>query len=374
MPRRRAKRTKKHRRPKPEPESRVEVNATGRIRRRLLFVTAAASCSFVIALVAAEAVIRVAGLAPQLPAQYQDFIEDRHLPFRKQPNWTRTGVSASGEFEFEYKTNSQGFRDGEHSVTKPPNVFRILAVGDSFTWGAGAKYEETYLARLEHLLNLRESSTRVEIIKAGIPRFYPTVEKMLLEHWGLKYKPDLVLAALLPNDVTDTALGIDALRPVHKGGYLVSKRSERLGGFGMWCFIPSHVARLALNAYLEATDEPSVKIKPSDLMREDYRRACNELFQAVRDMRRMSAQHGAEFAVIHIPQANLSPNAGTQLRREFEPSGIHYLDVQPALRAARKKSGKGLYWPRDGHCTPKGYAVIADSLFAQLTSRGLVPD
>ena len=67
-----------------------------------------------------------------------------------------------------------GFRDEEHTIEKAPNTFRILALGDSFTYGYGARYEDTYLVVLEKLLNQRrQTPANFEIIKMGIPEVFP---------------------------------------------------------------------------------------------------------------------------------------------------------------------------------------------------------
>jgi hypothetical protein len=91
-------------------------------------------------------------------------------------------ASASNEFVFEVRHSSWGARDVEHPTAKPPGVFRILGLGDSFTYGVGAAFEDTYLAMLENLLDARPGNhPRVEIIKAGIPRFFTEPERLLLQ-------------------------------------------------------------------------------------------------------------------------------------------------------------------------------------------------
>jgi len=71
------------------------------------------------------------------------------LPYLPRPLSVSSGRSSTDEYDFEYRHNSVGFRDGEHAQEKADGVFRILGLGDSFTYGVAAKLEETYLYLLE---------------------------------------------------------------------------------------------------------------------------------------------------------------------------------------------------------------------------------
>ena len=73
----------------------------------------------------------------------------------------------------------------EHAYAKDESVFRILGLGDSFTYGVGADFEQTYLYLLEKMFNERAGKhPSVEIIKAGIPRYYSEPELILLNEYG----------------------------------------------------------------------------------------------------------------------------------------------------------------------------------------------
>jgi hypothetical protein len=104
-----------------------------------------------------------------------------------------------------YAINSDGFRDDDrYSRKKPPDTFRIMAVGDSYTFGAGVELEDTYSKKLEKLLNERHPSPLYryyEVINAGIPGANTAMEVDFLREWGLKYNPDLVLVAFVLNDL-----------------------------------------------------------------------------------------------------------------------------------------------------------------------------
>src|SRR5438034_5633900 len=54
----------------------------------------------------------------------------------------------------------------------PPSVFRILVLGASQTWGAGARRDaDTWVRQLEKLLNDSSRGRRVECVNAGVSGF-----------------------------------------------------------------------------------------------------------------------------------------------------------------------------------------------------------
>ncbi len=99
----------------------------------------------------------------------------------------------------EFKTNSLGLRDREYAIPKPPSVFRILMLGDSFTEGGGLPIEATVPKQLESQLN-RRCGPVFEVINAGVASYSPILEYLLLKTVGLALHPDLVV---LEFDMTD---------------------------------------------------------------------------------------------------------------------------------------------------------------------------
>jgi hypothetical protein len=345
-------------------------------RIRTCFKLVAVGFSVVLCSVILEGVIRTFRLAPPLPEQYRDFVRDPHLPFMPKPNMVRRGTSGSREFDFEFRHNSQGLRDEEHTIAKPDDVFRILALGDSFTWGVGADYEETFLYRLERRLNQRgPGHKRVEIIKAGVARFFPKIERLLLEHYGIEYDPDLVLVAFTYSDLKDTVRGLDTLRPTSKEGFLITQRGERIGTFGTWLFIHSHAARVGLNAYFSLTDVPSTgSQRHRDTSHAEREEAWAKIEREYDRMYDIAHKRGADLVVVNIPRLDLEDRPSEYLSDMIDRKPYHFIDVLPDMAdAVRAKPERLFYWPIDHHCTPDGYAVIADTLFREFTRRKLVP-
>ncbi len=102
------------------------------------------------------------------------------------------------EFSNLISTNSYGFRSGEITQEKPKDVFRILMLSDSMTFGWGVEDNQTFSAITQERLNSWAKqaglTTKFEVINAGF-----TAGKSLdtyyvyLKEEGLKFNPDLIV-------------------------------------------------------------------------------------------------------------------------------------------------------------------------------------
>ena len=319
-----------------------------------------------------EVAVRSLKLAPPMPVAF-NFVADPVLPFKPQP--FSKGISVTREFEYEYSHNSMGFRDVEHATVKQPGEFRILALGDSFTYGAGVSFNETYLSRLEQLLNSRKLHPKVEIIKAGVSRYYPEPERVLLEHYGLKYSPDLIIVGFVPNDVLDANQGLDSIK-IGQSGYLVTREGQNKPRIFTLFYTYSHVFRILFNKYNAMTNkEPPIKwdevYRPNGVFEKDWRSIEVEYEK----MLQLAESAQARLIIVHIPQQgpwdDTKSYPATRLSEWSSAHGAQFIDTLPAMKLADPQ--KSLYYAQDGHCRAAGYEVIAETVYRELTTRGLVP-
>jgi lysophospholipase L1-like esterase len=321
-----------------------------------------------------EAAVRLRGLAPCPSPRDTLFMPDSILPYRLRPSVTIVGRSDSDEFDFRYQHNRLGFRGPEISREKPPNVFRIVALGDSFTYGLGVDYENTFAHRLELLFNAREGNhLHIEVINAGIPRFYPEAERRLLEHYVLNLAPNLVLVIFVPNDVIDTHDGNDAVG-VSECGYLITRDAVRtIAALPLpmrWLFRQSHLTRWLLARVVKARRGEKRRHVWSDVYVENgfHEPAWREVERQYAAMVTLAHEHGTLIAFAHLPQREpLNETAvypGTRLARFCTERGVPFIDLLVAMRTTQRE--RVLYWPRDGHPNAEGTRVIAGELFARL--------
>jgi lysophospholipase L1-like esterase len=98
----------------------------------------------------------------------------------------------------QFDTNSKGLRDREFTYEKPPGKLRIMMLGDSFTVGWGAKFDETFPKRIERMY--ADRGLQAEVINTGVGNYntIQEVEYYLAE--GHKYNPDVVVLNFTFND------------------------------------------------------------------------------------------------------------------------------------------------------------------------------
>lgn len=101
------------------------------------------------------------------------------------------------------KINSDGFRDREFSLEKPSNTFRIIMLGDSFTFGWGVELNDSLPKQLESILNSRQAKIDYEVLNFGASSQNTFGEVDLFKDKGLKYNPDLVIVCFELSDIED---------------------------------------------------------------------------------------------------------------------------------------------------------------------------
>ncbi len=364
------------------------------------------------------------GLRFRSPGEHRSMTADPVMHHRLKPN-LRARVAGT-----EFNTNSLGLRDREIARPKPPSVFRLLLLGDSFTEGGGLSIEMTVAKRVEAALNGHGCRTTVEVVNAGVASYSPILEYLQLKHVGLALQPDLVVLNFDMTDVHDdwvrTAMArLDAdglpvsvpserrpeaallIPPVRKPAFFrfldpieraVNRlalyqefRWSRLGEsiLGPLRLTPERMAELGLEGDpqydLEAItrDHDSPKLRDAWRSTERYIAATNRLARA----------HGAAFALVVYPHAQqVAADASPEGRRRHGLGPGLYGSTRPfdileelgrregfpvinllALFRDRERPNDPLFRAEDIHHTRAGARVFAEGVVDGLDRLALVP-
>jgi lysophospholipase L1-like esterase len=127
--------------------------------------------------------------------------QERHL-LRLPPNLSYRHRST--EFDYVFRSNSQGLRGPEISVERPPGTLRVAVLGDSFVAGYGVRDQDTLTHRLAELLDINEATRAVQVINLGRVGASTVRELDVYQLRGRKYRPDVVvLMYCLHNDLAE---------------------------------------------------------------------------------------------------------------------------------------------------------------------------
>ena len=97
--------------------------------------------------------------------------------------------------------NELGYRQPPFAANRTPDVFRIVCVGDSFTFGMGVRQEKSWPARLGTRLAPPPGYSRVEVINAGVPGYNLKQYCRAVATQALDLQPDLILMGIVENDL-----------------------------------------------------------------------------------------------------------------------------------------------------------------------------
>lgn len=297
------------------------------------------------------------------------------------------------EFSIVVEHNSLGYRSPEISREKPPGRFRILALGDSMTYGIGVENDETFCAVLGQL------DPRLEVINAGANGYGTSQELLVLREEGLGLRPDLVLVAFFWNDLGDSYTREFPAFSFEDGELVYPKplsdaklaRAEALPRKRPVQYALRHSYayrflsdRIKIVRYA-AKDALGVAVEEADVPEEERRAAWDLEFALLREIDRLGRGIGAETLIVIIPdqvQVESDVRVVGLLAEEYEiqaklldfakRSGIPALDLLQTLRSAYELEGVPLYYRYDRHMKAHAHAITARAIYAEIERLGLL--
>lgn len=292
---------------------------------------------------------------------------------------------------WDYQIAASRIRGPRKTGPKPAGMFRVIALGDSFTWGIEAGEDEHFPHYLEKIL---QGQRAAEVFNMGVGSY--GIDQMLLkyERHGQGLRPDVVVLGIFPHDYDRTRLSFYSYsKPIFRrdgktGPYALenvpvppprevyASLANSLDGTGSYAyvFLKNRVRKLfssfpGSNGYYAETDR---------LVEYLLARLKGELDKT-----------GTKLLVVHIPRGNAFENGDSLLRARSEPQTAHlrglyeklnlpHVDLLDALPAKHKSAViyKEFYTHRPdgsiGHFTPRGNAEVAKIIAEALKAKGML--
>jgi hypothetical protein len=327
-------------------------------------------------------------IAPNL---VRSFKESPWYIFTMKPNYD--GFSHAEGFLYRYKTNSQGYRDDEISLGK--DVIRILALGDSFTFGWGVDRPHTYPDVLESLLNRDDElkanfpGKRFDVINAGFHAGnYPPSYYLYLKHEGFALRPHFIIMQWISNDVGD--FFATAWKDIDKkglprriecqyeviednlgNGYLATRKDHySYRKFNTPILRKSHLFILAcrwLEDFLPRILKFNDKYNEPGLGLDEIMRRLKKVFLATQDI---CDEKGVAFLLFYMPTDITADALPPHIKNEFQmmlSAGLrkdNFINLMESFLPLPDR--RQLFFINDGHSNILGYRFMGEQLFYKI--------
>lgn len=341
--------------------------------KKLVFGVLTTCLSGAMAIAFAEIAIRIAMPGMNIPQREYD----RHLGWRGRPNLRC--ILHEKNFVMEISQNSQGFRDMERDIFREAGVFRILCLGDSFTWGWAVPQEQIFTHQLESLLT--QQGLACEVINAGVGGYSTDQELIFLEREGLAYAPELVVLQVTRNDLSGNTVSLSE-GVYHKPFFTLEKNgtlslhntpvspprgkqwiSYQLSRHSRLLYYLKHRLHVR-HMWLASHHNPQKPSQGTGIGEVDQDYAFRLFCALVVRMHQKCLNHNAILLVVFdFPFSDTEHQYWTSNCLDVDTHFIH-----ETLMGRQTTTGEYAWIPNDGHWSVYGHRWVAEYLFDQVLS------
>lgn len=350
--------------------------------------------SVLLCLAVTEATLRAITRYPPSPSAY---VEDFELGKRLLPGF-------EGKHHGSWVSiNRHGMRDREHPLERPDGTLRILALGDSWTFGVAVKQDQTWPKQLEAALAERVGSgagaPRFEVINTGVSGYETYNEALYYQRDLGRFEHDLVLVGMYPvNDVDAKHERYARRRRLHDLSpllYAASRLPRQLMLVQYYEYWRENRKQQRRAAHYAATTrtgrEPRVdadggfapgEIDWTQLYTDDYS-GWRMMQESLASIGRTARANGVRGAVLLFPDIRdlaryaryCHPRVEPRIARAVEDAGLVLIDLLPDFAPWQGREGEIALKGRAGstHPNARGYGLIGRAVARELEARGLLP-
>jgi len=281
-------------------------------------------------------------------------------------------VSDNAMLAFEYdlndpQINSFGMRDQHYKLSASKGVHRIVAMGDSVTFGLGVPLENTYSKKLELALNQEApAGESFQVMNFGVSGYSTDSELELFKLKARLFKPDVVVVGYVMNDPIHTSL-------LAKAAVATMKKDS---DFGKLAKKSQLLAWMKMNWMKATTGLNSMSIYEPFYAIEGERWAS--VVESMKSFKRLSEEDGFQLVVVVFPmlydfQDYPFERYHRQVLRLLNELDIDHIDLLTPYRRFDAQEFRVLEndaW----HPNELGHKIAADKLQSYLEEAGLLAD
>jgi len=268
----------------------------------------------------------------------------------------------------EHKTNAHGFRGPEFKLPKPARTMRLGFLGDSFTFGEGVHFQDTFAEVTAKLLAERCAASNInfESLNFGVSGYNTADELFLLRELVLRQQVDVIVLCYVLNDAEPPLMTVDSTnKAIRRPRELdVLEGGDQIHPPDTWLYM-SHIAQLAWRASRTRRLNQQTEAYYLGLYRPD---APDWLVTrtALHDFVQTCTRESIPLVVMSFPVLwQLDDNHPFQglyqlIGNEVEQAGGKSLDLFPSFRG---QSAAALWvHPTDQHPNEIGHRIAAEQL------------
>lgn len=309
-----------------------------------------------------------------------DYTYDKDLIYAGVKNTAYTNYSP--EYSEKVSTNAYGYRDHEFEKKKPGN-YRILAVGDSFTFGLGIETNDsTYPKLLEKYLKTRPElrNKDIEVFNVAAKGYSPDQEYRQIQKELFTLEPDMILWNFsVPGDMYNL---------LHEGKWPIPSLYDvkedtlvPLDGRFNWLYIakyikahsPSFVGTSHIFNILtyRISQVRFTSRKPYISNKDMASWIAKKIHLEIKDIQKLAKKKNVRLVVVSLPypeQFNLNTQSRSltltyqAIVQSVQQSGTMVIDMKDSIVKKKTLSWRDLYFKMDYHPNQKGVAFFAETV------------
>lgn len=280
--------------------------------------------------------------------------------------------------------NSNGMRGNDFELKKSKDTFRILCLGDSYTFGVYVDQGKTYPEQLESILNENKSGPKFEIINGGVSGYTLSDEYDYYKNKLHNLDPDFVIVGFVMNDVSDYSRPISSWQSQQKNAKYWAERKYTAFVRNLLIDTSIYNGGRILLAYMKVKGGKS-ETTPNEykynIINDEYNSNTTELwnkyFKTLTKFKKDLDEKGIGFLLMIFPvYAQIHENATVHpqeyLVRRCSEIGVGTLDLTSKFREYSINGKKLFNMPIEDHPTSEGYSVTAKAIKKYLSDSKVI--